>query len=226
MLSLRSIGAGLRNLFRRSEVTRELNDELAHYLDEARRENLRAGMSPSDAERAARAQVGSLTSARELALSGGWDAAVDAMFRDLRFGTRGLRRNPGFAVAAILTIALGIAASTAIFSVFNAVMLRPLPWPDAGRLALIWTDDIRRGLPREATAYRTITDWQSASRSFEEIAYFSTQRVAPMSNDPEDRAGGLAARSHPRTCSMSWARRPPRVACFRVRTRSTARRSR
>ena len=71
-----------------------------------------------------------------------------------------------------------------MFSVVNAVLLRPLPYHDPDKLALIWTDDARRGLHREATAHLTITDWRAASRSFSDIAYYSTQRVASMTNNP------------------------------------------
>jgi hypothetical protein len=63
-----------------------------------------------------------------------------------------------------------------MFSVIDAVVLRPLPYCDAGRLALIWTNDARRGLASEATAYRTIGDWRERTRAFEDVAYFTTQR--------------------------------------------------
>ena len=190
-MSLRSVKAGLRTLFRRGDVDRELDDELTHYLEQATRENIRSGMSPADAARAARVQLGSVSAVHEQALSGGWEVGVESLIRDVRHGLRAAGRNPGFAAAAILTIALGIGANTAMFSVINAVMLRPLPWRDAGRLVFIWTDDARRGLHREATAYATITDWRSANHTFDDVAYYSTQRVAPMSNDP----GGERGRS-------------------------------
>ena len=190
-MAFRSIKAGLRNLFGRTDADADVRDELEQYLEEATQERMRAGISREEAERAARAQIGSLRGAREQALSANWETRFEAVLKDIRFGLRTIRRNPGFAAAAILTIALGTGANTAVFSVVNAVMLRPLPWQDAGKLALIWTDDARRGLHREATASLTISDWQAASRRFQDIAYFSTQRVAPMSNDP----GGERGRS-------------------------------
>ena len=186
---LRSVKAGLRTLFRRADVERELDEELAHYIEQATRENIRAGMSRPDAVRAARVQVGSLSSARETALSGGWEATLESLFTDCRYGLRAMRRNPAFTLTAVLTIALGIGANTAMFSVVNAVMLRPLPWSDADRIALIWTDDPIRGLHREGTAYPTIVDWRSANHSFQDIAYYSTQRVALMSNDANGERG-------------------------------------
>jgi predicted permease len=182
-VALRAFRAGLRTLLRRRDVDREIDDEIAHYIEEATRENVRLGMSPADAERAARARVGSVTSAREQALSSRWEAGIEPTLGDVAYGFRTLLRNRGFTVAAILTLALGIGANTAMFSVVNAVMLRPLPWRDAGDLALIWTDDVVRG-PRESTAYATIADWRSSSRTFNDIAYYSTQRVALMPADP------------------------------------------
>ena len=200
-MTLRAIQAGLRALFRRRDVDQELDDEIAHYLEQATRENVRAGMSAAEAERAARVRFGSVTSAHEEALSGRWEAGIESVLGDIGIGLRTLRKNPGFTAAAILTIALGIGANTAMFSVVNAVMLRPLPWRDAGQLALIWTDDAARGLHREATAYRTITDWQSSNRTFQDIAFYSTQRVALMSNDPSAGRGRSrsALASHWRT---------------------------
>ena len=188
-MTFRSLKAGLRNLFGRADIDRELRDELDHYLEEATEEHMRAGLSRADAERAARAQMGSVRSVKEQALSANWETRLESALKDVRYGSRMVRRNPGFAAAAILTIALGTGANTAVFSVVNAVMLRPLPWTDAGKLALIWTNDAKRGLPRETTAYRTITDWQSTSHTFQDIAYFSTVRIAMMPNDPAAERG-------------------------------------
>ncbi|HEX6941485.1 MAG TPA: ABC transporter permease [Gemmatimonadaceae bacterium] len=183
-MSLRAIQAGLRTLFRRRDVDQELDDEIAHYIEQATRENIRAGMTAAEAERMARVRLGSVSSVHEEALSGRWESGIESVLSDLGTGLRTLRKNPGFTAAAVLTIALGIGANTAMFSVFNAVMLRPLPWRDADQLALIWTNDVARGLHREATAYSTITDWRSSNRTFQDMAFYTTQRVAPMSNDP------------------------------------------
>jgi predicted permease len=180
----RAVRAGTRSLFRRRLVEQELDDELQHFLELATQENLRAGMPRAAAERAARLRVGGFEATKARVRSGGWEAGVETSWHDLRHALRGLRRNPGFSALAIATVALGIGASTAMFSVINAVILRPLPYHDADRLALIWTDDVRRGLHNEATAYRTITDWREQARTFSDIAFFTRQRVAPMANAP------------------------------------------
>jgi putative ABC transport system permease protein len=184
MSLLPAIRHGLRALFRGDEVDRELDDEVRHYLAEATEENIRAGMTRAAAERAARLAFGAVEGAKEGVRGSGWEATVETLWRDLRYALRGLRRNPGYTAVAAVTLALGIGATTAMFSVVNAVMLRPLPYRDASRLAMIWTDDVQRGLHREATASRTITDWQRETRSFAEVAYFSTQRTAVIGRDP------------------------------------------
>jgi len=176
MSLLRQARAGLRSLLRKDIVERELDDELRHYFELATQEHMRAGMSRSEAERAARLQLGGITAAKEHVRTGHWEATVTGLAQDLRYAVRGLRRSPAFAAVAAATLALGVGANTAMFSVVNAVMLRPLPYREPGRLALIFTDDVRRGLHQERTAFRTIADWRDATHTFQDIAYFNTGR--------------------------------------------------
>ena len=187
MSLIRAVRHGLRSLFRRAEVDRELDDEVRHYIEQTTRENIRKGMSPEAAERAARIAFGGIEAAKEGVRRGGWEARVETLWKDLRYGVRGLRRAPAFTAIAIATLALGVGANTAMFSVVNAVILRPLPYRDGSRLAMIWTDDVRRDLHREPTAYRTIEDWRRETRAFQSIAYFSTGRTAVMTNDAVNR---------------------------------------
>jgi len=90
--------------------------------------------------------------------------------RELLTSLRTLRRMPGFSIVALLVLALGIGANTAIFSVVNSVVLRPLPFPGADRLALIWETDLKDGIQREGPSGPNFLDWQEQSRSFEEMA--------------------------------------------------------
>jgi predicted permease len=185
----RSVRAGVRRLLRRDQAERDLRDELAHYLAMATEENIRRGLTPDAAARAARVSMGSLEGAKADVRAFGWDGAIDAIRQDVRLALRGLRRDRAFALTAILSLAVGVGALTAMFSLLNAVLLRPLPYRDADRLTLIWTNDARRGLHREATAYSTIADWAAQTHAFSHIAYFSTQRIAPMTNDPNGARG-------------------------------------
>jgi putative ABC transport system permease protein len=179
----RAVRSGLRSLFRRERVEQDLDDELRHYLAMATQENVRRGMSPESAERAARVQMGSIEATKAHVRWGGWEASFEWLWQDLRVAARGLRRSPGFTAVAVMSLALGIGAVTTMFSVVNAVLFRPLPYRDADRLVMIWTDDVRRGLHREGTALLTISDWRARNTTLRDVASFSVGRIAPVASD-------------------------------------------
>lgn len=95
---------------------------------------------------------------------------MPTLFKDLRYSLRALRKTPGFSIVALLVLALGIGANTAIFSVVNSVVLRPLPYPGADRLALVWETDLKDGIQREGPSGPNFLDWKEQSQSFEEMA--------------------------------------------------------
>jgi predicted permease len=179
----RTVVAGVRRLARNEQIGRDLADELRHFAELATEENVRRGMSRDAAERAARLEMGGVEATKAEVRAGGWEAHVEAFWNDVRYAWRGLWRAPAFTAVTVLTLALGVGANTAMFSVVNAVTLRPLPYRDADRLALVWTDDARRGLHREATALATIEDWRARARSFADVAHVMTQRVSPIRDD-------------------------------------------
>jgi hypothetical protein len=114
--------------------------------------------------------------------------SMDALLQDLRFAFRTLRARPAFTLVAVLTLALGIGATTAIFSVVNAVLLRPLPWPEADRLVLIW--GTRGTVKQNGVVYLDYLDWQKMSRSFDALAVMRGQSVNLTGGDQPERVTG------------------------------------
>jgi predicted permease len=137
MSLLRSIAGGLRSLFRKEQVSQELDEELNGFLEMAVEEKMKDGMSRRDALRAVRLERGSLEVSKEAVRSAGWESFVETCWQDLRFATRMLGKNPGFTAAAVVTIALGVGINVGIFSILNGAALRLLPIPRAEQLVSV-----------------------------------------------------------------------------------------
>jgi predicted permease len=166
---LRNITSGLRSLFRKEQVDRELDEELRTYQDMAAEEKLKDGMSRREALRAVRLERGSLEGTKEIVRSGGWESFVETCWQDLRYGARTLRKSPGFTIVAVLTLALGIGANTAVFSVVEGVLLAPLPYSHPDRLVAIWENNLHF---KQVVwpSYPNFKDWQGSARSFQRMA--------------------------------------------------------
>lgn len=170
MSLLRSIANGVRSMFRREQFERELDEELGAFLEMAVEEKMKEGMNRQEALRAVRLERGSLDVTKEVVHAAGWESLLEECWQDLRFGARMLRKNPGFATAAILTLALGIGANTAIFSVVNKVLLKPLPYRDPGKL--VWVDEYWPRLNDTMVPNPEYTNWKLHNHTFDEIAAY------------------------------------------------------
>jgi putative ABC transport system permease protein len=150
---------------------RDFADELESHLQLHVDDNLRAGMSPAEARRRAIIALGGVEATKERYRDRRGVPALDALRQDVGYAARTFRRAPGFAAVATLTLALGIGAATAIFSVVNAVLLRPLPFRDSDRLVMVYSDG--EGDDRhDVVSYPTFVDWRDRSRSFAAAAAF------------------------------------------------------
>src|SRR5207245_5680674 len=137
-----------RALMRSDAVDAELGDEMREHLERLVEENIARGMTPEASREEARREFGPVTQLIEASRDARGVAFLFALAQDMKYGVRLMRRTPGFAAAAVLTVALGIGATTAMFSVVYGVLLRPLPYGDADRLVNLWSTAPSRGLPR------------------------------------------------------------------------------
>ncbi|HET7619328.1 MAG TPA: ABC transporter permease [Vicinamibacterales bacterium] len=167
MSAWRPIIRGLRALVNRRAAERDAADEVRHYLDEAEAALIADGASPDEARRVARVQAGSPASLREQVGQFGWEHVVLTSLADARYAARRLRLTPAFTAVATLTLALGIGASTAIFSAVNPVLFEPLPYPRPDRIVTIWDGS---GGSRLDVTFGTFREIQARSRAFDAIA--------------------------------------------------------
>jgi putative ABC transport system permease protein len=164
----RHLTRGLRALAKQRDADRDLDDELRHYLELAAADLVARGLSPDDARRTARLQLGNPTVTREQVRAYGWENTVETVAADLRYATRRLRNSPGFTAVCAVTLALGVGSVTAIFSAVNPILFEPLPYPRAERILAI-SDVGAEGSQLDVT-FGTYHELAQRAQSFEALA--------------------------------------------------------
>jgi predicted permease len=162
----------IRNLGRRERVDAEIEEELRAHLSMAVEEAVRKGMSEQEARRAARLQFGNPVAVRETTMGADAALGVEVLWRDVRFALRQLRKSPGFAATVIATLALGIGANTTVFSIVDAVLLRPLPYHQPQRLVEVQSSDVGQVYEGSDVSYPDFFDWRSQNHSFERLVSY------------------------------------------------------
>jgi putative ABC transport system permease protein len=184
----RQLKRGLRALTAPAAADRDTGDEVQHYLAQAAEELETRGLSPEEAKRVVRLEFGNATLIREQVRVSGWENAIDTLLADVRYAVRQLRRNPGFAAVSVLTLALGIGAASAIFSAVNPILFEPLPYPHAGRVAMMW--EVGAGGARTEATFHTYREILARNRSFEAVAVSKPWQPALAGDTQPERPDG------------------------------------
>jgi putative ABC transport system permease protein len=159
-----------RNLLRRDTVENDLDEEVSSYVDLLADEKTAAGLPEQAARRAARIETGGLEQLKEEIRDQRAGAILEHFIQDARYGLRMAVRNPTFAGVVILTLAIGIGTTTAVFSVIDAVLLNPLPFPRADRIVTVWQQNANASTERLAGSPANLLDWRERSTTFEALA--------------------------------------------------------
>ena len=188
LLPISRVRALWRNVFSKSRVEDDLDEHVRSYADLLAAEKMKAGLSPAEAHRAALGELGGIERVKDGVRDVRSGALLDTTARDLRYAARTLIRRPGFTIVAVTALALGIGATTAIFSVVNGVLLRPLPYADPDRLVVLLHD------ARNPVSAANYLDWKRQSTVFSTMGA-AEYWVGNVSGDVPERAQGLRVTS-------------------------------
>jgi len=174
-------------LFRRRRLERDLDDELAFHLSMREADYRGDGIPAADARVAARRRFGNVTYLREQCRDMWTFHPLETLSQDVRYALRALRRSPGFTIVAVVALAIGVGANTAIFSLIDAMRARALPYTEPSRLVQLWGNVMRSRLERRGNSYMDFLDWRAQAKSFEDIAAFVTMTATLSGNDEPQR---------------------------------------
>src|SRR6266699_616579 len=182
----------LRSLFHWAQADQELDDELRDHLARKTEEYVVQGMTQEEAHRRARLDLGGGEKVKEECRDARRVNWIQDLIQDLRYGLRTMRKSPGFTAVAVLTLVLGIGASTTVFSLINAVLIRSLPYPHPDRLVYLWSPNPRFQLPIEylTPMHADFFDLQKQNRSFASLALFGVGRFNLASQGRAEAIGG------------------------------------
>jgi putative ABC transport system permease protein len=183
----------LKALVRRREIDRDLDDELQFHLAMREQKLREQGVAAEEAGYAARRQFGNVTSLKETSRELWGFRSLETLWQDIRYGARQLRRNPGFTAVAVLTLSLGIGGNVAVFSLLDAVMLRPLPYSHPEGLYMFFPVETKSGRATVASSYPDFQDWHEQSHTFEAIAGFSGRSFNLTGTTEAERLEGLSS---------------------------------
>src|SRR5256714_11043325 len=159
-----------RSLFRKEHAEKELSDELRFHLEKLSEEKVARGMTKEEARYAALRELGGVEQTKEECRDMRRVNYIESFVQDVRYGLRMLAKNPGFTTVAVIALALGIGANTAIFSVVNTVLLRPLPYKAPERLVMVWEENSKQGYPQDTPAAANYVDWRDQNHVFAAMA--------------------------------------------------------
>ncbi|MBO0799048.1 MAG: ABC transporter permease, partial [Blastocatellia bacterium] len=186
---MRLIYTRLYGLLRKNRIEQEMEEEMLFHLRMRTRDNIERGMKPDEAEREARLRFGNVGRIKDLSRDIKGGGFMETLWQDLRYGARMLARNPGFTLVVVLTLALGLGANTAIFSVVDAVLLRPLPFKDPDRLIMISETKLPQFL-EVSVAPGNFLAWKKQNTVFERLVALDTTSFNLVgTGDPEKLPG-------------------------------------
>jgi MacB-like periplasmic core domain len=167
MTLLHRLASIARWIVRRDRAERDLHDELETFVDMAAADQISKGAPPADARRLAVLHLGGIEQAKEGVRAARRGAWLDEVWRDVRYGLRQIRRNRAFSAIVVATLALGVGLTSSIVSVLHAVVLRPLPFPAADRLVMVWQTDRNAGTSREPVSIPDLLDFTERSHQID-----------------------------------------------------------